>query len=548
MLFACKSQAVIEMLRRPFFKHVQLGLAAATASFWLNPLHAAPLSQPASVSRPNIVYILADDLGYGDVQCLNPDRGKIPTPNLDRLARQGMRFTDAHSGSAVCTPTRYGILTGRYSWRSSLQSGVLLGFSQPLIDKKRLTVPGILKQKGYHSACIGKWHLGMRLDAILPVRSGSDADTKFATSGGKTKDFTKPIPDGPTKRGFDYFFGISASLDMPPYAFIENNRFTEAPTVEKKWGRKGPAAPGFEAVDVLPTLTRKAVDYIGKRAAEPKPFFLYLALTSPHTPIVPDKNWRGKSGLNAYADFVMQTDWSVGQVLQALESHGLADNTLVIFTSDNGCNPDFAPELESKGHYPSYIFRGYKADIWDGGHHIPFLARWPGIIEPDSVSDQLICLTDLMATCADILGIKLPQDAGPDSVSILPALRGRTTGPLHEAVVHHSINGSFAIRQGKWKLELCPDSGGWSAPTPGSAEARKLPPVQLYDMTGDIRERDNVENDHPEIVARLTALLQKYIANGRSTAGRPLKNDVPINIWKAKNPATDDEGKVINHD
>ena len=507
------------------------------AAGWLNPLALRGASQPAGASRPNIVYILADDLGYGDVHCLNPERGKIPTPNLDRLAAQGIQFTDAHSGSAVCTPTRYGILTGRYAWRSRLQSGVLLGFSPPLIDKGRLTVPGLLNQHGYQTACIGKWHLGLT----------------FAGAGSKTNDLTQPIQDGPTTRGFDYYFGISASLDMPPFAFIENDRFTETPSVEKQWLRKGAAAAGFEAVDVLPMLTRKAVEYLGGRAAERKPFFLYLALTSPHTPIVPTRDWEGKSGLSAYGDFVMQTDWSVGQVLQVLEKNGLAENTLVIFTSDNGCSPAANPqELESKGHYPSYIFRGYKADIWDGGHHIPFLARWPGRIEPGSVSDQLTCLTDLMATCADLLGIKLPDDAGEDSVSVLPAMLGRATVPLREAVVHHSINGSFALRQGKWKLELCPDSGGWSAPKPGSAEAKTLPPVQLYDMAADIGERANTQKDHPEIVARLTKLLEKYVTEGRSTAGRPLRNDEPVNIWKSRAPGAGERStqakKDINYD
>jgi arylsulfatase A-like enzyme len=276
---------------------------------------------------------------------------------------------------------------------------------------------------------------------------------------------------------------------------------------------------------------------------------MYLALASPHTPIVPTAEWKGKSGLNAYGDFVMQTDWSVGQVLQGLETNGLAQNTLVIFTSDNGCSPAAGVgELERQGHYPSYVFRGYKADIWDGGHHIPFLARWPGKIQPGSASDQLTCLTDLMATCADLLGIKLPDGAGPDSVSMLPALLGRTTGPLREAAVHHSINGSFAIRQGRWKLELCPGSGGWSAPKPGSAEAKKLPPVQLYDMAADISERANTCQEHQEIVARLTKLLQQYVAEGRSTPGMPLHNDVPVNIWKSKAPAVDDAGKVITHD
>ena len=510
----------------------RFGLGALVAAVSVLRAAQGAGNPPGTASRPNIVYILADDLGYGDVHCLNPERGKILTPNLDRLAEQGMRFTEAHSGSAVCTPTRYGILTGRYSWRSRLQSGVLSGFSPPLIAQDRQTVPGFLREHGYQTAGLGKWHLGLT----------------FATAGPKTNDLTKPIQNGPTTRGFDYFFGISASLDMPPFAFIENDRFTETPTVEKKWVRKGAAAPGFEAENVLPELTRKAVEYLHRRAGEKQPFFLYLALTSPHTPIVPTKDWAGKSGLNAYGDFVMQTDWSVGQVLQALETNGLAANTLVLFTSDNGCSPAAkVQELESKGHYPSYVFRGYKADIWDGGHHIPFLARWPGRIKPGSVSTQLICLTDLLATCADVLGTNLPPGSGPDSVSILPALRGQTA-PVHEAVIHHSVNGSFAVRCGKWKLELCPDSGGWSSPKPGSAEAGKLPPVQLYDMDADMGERANLAAEHPEIVARLTKLLEKYIVDGRTTPGPALKNDVRVNVRKSKALSTDDEGRPITHD
>jgi arylsulfatase A-like enzyme len=321
---------------------------------------------------------------------------------------------------------------------------------------------------------------------------------------------------------------------MPPYAFIENNRVTALPTVEKQWIRRGAAAADFEAADVLPALTRRAVDCIGQYAGGGRPFFLYLALTAPHTPIVPTRQWQGKSGLNAYGDFVMQTDAAVGAVLAALEKNGLADNTLVIFTSDNGCAPAAGVvELEGKGHYPSAAFRGYKADIWDGGHRIPFLARWPGKIKPGSRSGQLICLTDLLATCAEILGAKLPEDAGEDSVSILPALRGTDKGPLREAVVHHSVNGRFAIRQGKWKLELCPGSGGWGKPTDPKAAEAHLPPAQLYDMTGDAAEQHNLYQEHPEIVQRLTRLLEKYVAEGRSTPGARQHNDTAVDLWKA---------------
>jgi arylsulfatase A-like enzyme len=505
----------------------QLCAVLAVLALW----PCAPL-RAAEPLRPNIVYILCDDLGYGDVHALNPQRGKIATPNLDRLAAQSMVFTDAHSGSSVCTPTRYGILTGRYCWRTRLQAHVLDGTSPHLIDPGRLTVATLLRRHGYATACIGKWHLGMDWP-----RKPRVADREKAGQGGDI-DYTKPITNGPNAAGFDYYFGISGSADMPPYTFIENDRVTVVPTVEKTWIRKGAAAADFEVDDLLPTLTRKAVAYVGERARGAKqgePFFLYLALNSPHTPILPSKEWRGRSGLNAYADFVMQTDAAVGELLAALEKQGLTENTLVIFTSDNGCSPAAGiVELERKGHFPSAVYRGYKADIWDGGHRIPFLACWPGKIKPGSQSAQLICLTDLMATCADLLGEKLPDNAAEDSVSILPALCGGDKAPLREAVVHHSINGRFAIRQGQWKLEFCPGSGGWGQPSDAKAAAEGLTSVQLYDMTRDVGEQRNVCQEHPETVKRLTRLLEQHLATGRSTPGRPQKNDVPVDIWKEK--------------
>lgn len=478
----------------------------------------------ADANPPNIVFVLADDLGYGDVQCLNPE-GKIATPNMDRLAAQGIRFTDAHSSSAVCTPTRYGLLTGRYNWRSRLKQGVLGGFSQPLIEPGRLTWPAFLKQHGYRTACIGKWHLGMN----WPLQNGGFARQY---SDGWEVDYTKPIQNGPNAVGFDYYFGISASLDMPPFVFIENDRVQGVPTVDKIWIRRGPAHKDFEAIEVLPTLTKKAMAYIAQQAAG-KPFFLYFPLTAPHTPIVPVQEWQTRSGLNPYADFVMQTDQTLGQIMAALDQRGLAEHTLLIFASDNGCSPAAdVNQLTEKGHFPSAKFRGYKADIFDGGHRIPFLARWPGKIKPGSTSSQLICLNDLMATCAEILGAKLPDNAGEDSVSIVPALLGTARGPVREAIVHHSINGSFSIRQGNWKLELCPDSGGWSAPKPGSPTAENLPSLQLYDLSKDIAEQTNVQDKHPEVVRRLTALLEKYVAEGRSTPGAPQKNTGEVKTRK----------------
>ena len=502
------------------------GVACALAA-----LPAAFQAAPVERTLPNILYILCDDLGYGDVHALNPARGKIATPNLDRLAAQGMTFSDMHSGSSVCTPTRYGILTGRYCWRSHLQAGVLMGTSAPLIVPGRLTVAELLRRNGYATACIGKWHLGME----LPRKAGTSSRKLV-----ENIDYKAPIRQGPTTVGFDYYYGIVASLDMPPFAFIENDRFTTAATVRKKWLREGPAAPDFEAVNVLPTLTRKAVEYIGRQAEESrkgKPFFLYLPLNSPHTPIVPSKEWQGKSGISPYADFVMQTDAAVGELLAALDRSGLADSTLVLFTSDNGCSPAAkVAELEARGHFPSAEFRGYKSDIWDGGHRVPFLARWPGHVKAGTKTDQPGCLTDLMATCAGLVGATLPDNAAEDSVSLLSVLAGTATNPVREAVVHHSIQGKFAIRQGPWKLELCPGSGGWSKPGDKEAKKQGLPAVQLYDMMQDAGERRNLAAEKPEVVKQLTALLEKYVADGRSTPGAPQKNDAPIDLWKRNGP------------
>lgn len=509
----------------------------------LGLLFAAPAATWAA-EKPNIIYILCDDLGYGDVSTLNP-AGKLKTPNMDRIAREGLTFTDAHSGSSVCTPTRYGIITGRYAWRSKLKNGVLGGLSPRLIEPDRLTVAAMLKAQGYHTAAIGKWHLGMDW-----ARNGAGSVSELGIESREqvfNVDYAQPIKNGVTTVGFDYFYGISASLDMAPYTYIENDRVTVLPTEDRDYPmflgrpqgrvRKGPAAPGFEVENVLPDFTARAVQYIKERAPhakQGKPFFLYLPLASPHTPIAPTKAWQGKSGLNAYGDFVLQTDWSVGEVLKALDEQGLAATTLVIFTSDNGCSPqaDF-PELAAKGHSPSHVFRGYKADIYEGGHRIPFLVRWPGKVAANTTSAQTICLTDFMRTAAEIVDVTLPENSAEDSVSILPALLGRDRSPLREATVHHSINGSFSIRQGKWKLEFCPGSGGWSSPRPGQQDTTQLPLIQLYDLESDPMEQRNLQGEHPEVVARLTALMTKLAADGRSTPGKAQSNHGTVDIWKA---------------
>ncbi|MCX6874331.1 MAG: arylsulfatase [Verrucomicrobia bacterium] len=493
-----------------------------TTTLLLTPL--AALHAAEVPAKPNIVYILADDLGYGDVQCLNPQRGKIKTPYLDGLASQGMTFTDAHGGSSVCTPTRYGLLTGRYAWRTVLQRGVLDGSDDPpLIAAGRLTVPAMLKQQGYVTAALGKWHLGFGSELPQGTKALDRKALKRATGakrepGGLGLPVGSRIIDGPITRGFDYFWGCSNARTMS--GLMENDRVIET----------------IKPIAMLPRLGQRAVTYVAQHAAAAKagkPFFLYLPLTSPHAPIVPTPEWQGQSGLGDYGDFVMQTDAVVGAVLAALDQHGLTDNTLVIFTSDNGCSPAAGTDqLEQQGHFASAQYRGYKADIWDGGHRVPFFVRWPGKVKAASHSTQLICHTDLMATCAEILGAKLPATAAEDSVSILSALLGTATTPLREAVIHHSINGRFAIRQGQWKLELCPGSGGWGKPGDADAAKQGLPAIQLYDVSIDLAETRNVQAQHPEVVARLTKLLDSYVADGRSTPGPQQANDVIVTVSK----------------
>jgi arylsulfatase A len=467
-------------------------------------LAALFIASAAAAERPNIVVILADDMGFGEVQILNPERGKIKTPQLDAIAKAGMIFNDAHSGSSVCTPTRYGLLTGRYAWRTRLQSGVITG-GESLIAKERVTVADALKQEGYHTAIIGKWHLGM-------LFNGEKQSGKVPV-GAK-------VTDGPLDAGgFDEFHGFHHARQMN--LWIDNDRITQDIT----------------PVEMLPKLADSAVSYINGRKGK-GPFLLYVPWNSPHSPVVPSPEWAGKSGLNAHADFVMQTDDAYGKVVNALRDNGMLDNTLVICSADNGSSHGTSKmnDLKKLGHFSSGKLRGSKADIWDGGHRVPFIAQWPGVIKPGTRTDALICLTDIMATAAEIAGAKLPEEAAPDSVSFLPALRGETHS--RNAVIHHSISGYFAIRQGNFKLALCPNSGGWTSPKPSAsiwaeAKAAGLPLVQLYDMSKDLAEQNNLAASMPEKVDALRALLQRQVEAGRSTPGSPQKNDAVIVIDKA---------------
>jgi arylsulfatase A-like enzyme len=457
--------------------------------------------------RPNIVYILADDLGYGDLSCLNPE-SRIQTPHMDRMANQGMTFLNAHSPSAVSTPTRYGILTGRYCFRSSLKSGVLTGYSPALIEQDQTTVAEVLKNQGYQTACIGKWHLGLnwpRKDTTLPLFTGDEWAPESVNV-----DYSGFITGGPNDLGFDYSFIIPASLDIVPYCFIENQRLT-APVTGRIGGsdsprgvfwRAGDIQQNFKLEEVLPSITRKAEEFIRHQSGK-QPFFLYLPLTSPHTPWLPGEAFKGKSGAGTYGDFIMQTDSCVGIILDALKKAHLDGNTLVILTSDNGSNWTRA-DLDQWKHRSNGVFRGQKSDVWEGGHHIPFIAQWPGIILEGSHSEQLLCLTDLFATAAEITGYKTKPGEGPDSFSFLFSLKGnKPEMPVRESVVVQSISGMSAIIEGPWKLIDGRGSGGWS--DRGDPQS---PPFQLYNLKEDISETTNRWEENQKLADELLGKMK----------------------------------------
>lgn len=499
------------------------------------------------MKRPNVVLIMADDLGIGDLSCFN-ENSKLHTEHLDHLAAEGMRCTDAHASSALCTPSRYGLMTGRYNWRSELKAGVLMGYQQHLIEDGRTTLGTMFQSAGYRTACIGKWHLG--LGWVLPegvdpaptqiggMRPGGPGGPGPKGSMMQKVDvrYDQVLTDGPHTRGFDYSWVTPGSLDIAPYVFIENGKVTKAPdrqsghsdfslagqrTLEDRLAKwpVGETGADYETMAVVPDSAARVLAVLEDFCSGEAPFFLYYPMHAPHIPCVPTPEFAGKSGLNAYGDMVLMIDSIVGDVYKTLKAHEKLEDTIFIFTSDNGSEMCFAEQ----GHISSYIYRGLKGDIWDGGHRIPFIVRWPGEIQEGSVCNETVCLCDLMATFAEILGIFLPDDAGEDSISNLPLWHG-SKAPVREATVHSSGNGMFAIRKGKWKLEMCPGGGGMGLSGP---EASGLPPIQLYDMETDVGETTNVYAEHPQVVEELTALLTDYVFSGRSTPGASQKNTGP---------------------
>ena len=481
--------------------------------------------------KPNVIYILADDMGYGDLQSLNPD-SHIPTPNMDKIVNEGVYFTDAHTNSSVCTPTRYGILTGRYAWRTSLKKGVLWGYSKSLIEPGRETVGTLMKKNGYSTACIGKWHLGLDWPKIDETKEIPDIKwtDKVSSDIDDNVDYKSYIAGGPADHGFDYSLIIPASLDMSPYLYVRNGMAVETPTTyttgknQDKDGRgvfwrEGKMSPGFDFYHVLPTFVDSACNYILEKAKEEEPFFLYLPLPAPHTPWVPTGEYENKSTAGRYGDFVNMVDNQIGRVMQTVEASGIDNNTLIIVTSDNGS--DWRPsDIEEHKHRANYIYKGRKADIYEAGHRIPFIARWIGTIPEGSHSDDVMGTTDLLATLSGILDKPLLENVGEDSYNLWPAFIGEASEPIREATVHHSLDGFFSIRKGKWKFTPHLGSGGFSIPKkiiPEEGEA----PGTLYDLENDPQEKNNLYLQHPEIVEELILLLEQYKNQGYSRLNLP---------------------------
>ena len=468
--------------------------------------------------RPNVVLVLADDLGFGDIEP-NNSASRIPTPAFNRLAREGMRFTDAHAGSSVCTPTRYGLMCGRYAWRTRLKKGVLNGYSEPLIDGGQPTIASLLHSAGYETACIGKWHLGLgwRSKPDRPKKNGHFRDVED-----RWVDYSQPIDDGPGENGFNYSYIIPASLDMSPYVYLENGSVTSIPNkvIEKRgfpqYLRTGEISDDFDHQASLGHLLEKAKGFIRRSASRGKPFFLYFPMPAPHKPVIPMEQFQGKTSLGPYGDFVAQVDWTVGGIVDALDKAGVAENTLLLVTSDNGSFMKRLPEeaglsdhvdddavqgYSSKHHKANGIFRGTKADIYEAGHRVPFLVRWPGKIKSGVSNSSVICLTDILATVCEAADVAVDSAHSEDSFSFLPSALALPDRVYHRkrAVIHHSAAGVFAVRKGNWKLILGNGSGGRQLPKGKPFQK----PYQLYNLSVDPEEQIDLLRENPAKVSQL---------------------------------------------
>jgi len=511
--------------------------------------------------KPNVVLIFVDDLGVGDVSAFNSD-SKIKTENIDNIAKQGMKFTDSHATSAVCSPSRYGLLTGRYNWRSRLKSYVLTGDSEPLIEKDRKTMPAMLKEEGYQTAAVGKWHLGLGWQ-LKPEKDYEafglnpddfeETEQQHGRNGvfdpsvgifdfeGLDIDYSKPITYGPNQLGFDYFYGTPASLDQPPFVIIENDQVTEEPdditgvpgldrmgaTQQQEW-QNGVIAPNFVHEEVPEMMQDKVLDLIDDYSDNEDPFFIYYPNHLVHGPIVPTDEFEGKSGVGIYGDFVLQLDHYVGEIEEKLKEKGVYEDTILVFTSDNGVSGVADLEnLEEQGHYSSMDYRGTKFDIWEGGHREPTVVSYPKMIKAGTTTDSMVSHSDIYSTLADILDIDIEESSAEDSISNLPLWTGESES-IRDDIVHSSANGGFSIRRGFWKLILVKDGGRQF-----EGEDR-FTPTELYDLRDDISEEHNVIEENPELAHDLTNSLKEYIESGRSTEGDEQDNSFshPSGEWE----------------
>ena len=533
-----------------YLVQVVSAIVVALALTHLSQSQVHATTSDESTRRPNIVLIMADDLGIGDVNCYGGDRCQIETPHLDSLATDGMRFTDAHTVASVCVPARIAIMTGRYPWRfQPPRPDGPWGYLNPRLKTDEFTLGRMLQAAGYRTGYVGKWHLG----TLMQTTDGEN-------QGPKNVDYKKPLKIGPRDYGFDDTFILPGSLDMFPYAFVRGRDFVGNVIAQKGWSafnRVGPAAEDFEDVKVLNTFASEAERFIkenAKQTATGKPFFLYLALTAPHTPTSPSAKFEGKAKLGLYGDFVMETDDCVGRVLKALKAHGLEDNTIVIASSDHGAGPyagnirKATPgqlrDLEKLGHYSSHIYRGYKFSAYEGGLRVPLLVRWPDMVEAGATCDGLVGLIDLVRTCAEVAGAALPSDAAVDSISFASLLRNASSQPARSDFIMQATR-AYSVRRGVWKLAICPGSGcpGTLGNTPkqvdawrdaiaafgrqpsSRAEILQAPFVQLFDLSNDVGESKNLAARHPEKVRELLELLDEAIADGRTTPGPTQNND-----------------------
>ena len=484
------------------------------------------IASPASAQPPNIIVIYTDDQGFGDAGCLNPG-AKFSTPHLDRLAAEGMSFTNAHSSDSVCTPSRYGLLTGRYSWRTTLKTGVMGAEGTCLIADDRTTLASLLRDRGYDTAMVGKWHLGMDFPGDSPAN----------------RDWTQPVRDMPLDKGFDYFFGIPASLNYGVLAWFEGRHAKVPPTLftNKKPNQRHvdyrimppyqdspqqtkavvgtmgmEVAPDFIDNQCLTRFTDKAIEWIGTKKGSTKPFFVYLPYTSPHYPVCPLPEFHGQGECGGYGEFMIETDHHVGRILDFLKQAGIDDNTMIVYTSDNGPENSWKQRIDDFGHHSNAIYRGGKRDIYEGGHRVPFFVRWPnGIKSPGRESEALIGQIDLLATFAEILGEPLPDTAGEDSHSFASLLTDPDHRHIRRPLINHGVSGRFSITDGDWKLIMAHQKQG----------------TELYNLRSDPGEQtDLIAEQDQTLIDNLTQSITDIICNGRTTPGARQNNDT--DHWK----------------